>query len=403
MLVGPSGCGKSTLLNTIAGLESISSGEIRIDGRTINDLHPSKRDIAMVFQSYALYPNMTVEQNMAFGMEMRGVAKPQRDKAVADVAKTLQIEHLLKRRPGQLSGGQRQRVAMGRALVRQPRVFLFDEPLSNLDAKLRVDMRVEIKRLHQQTNATIVYVTHDQIEAMTLATCIAVLKDGELQQVGTPYEVYNSPANLFVADFMGSPAMNLLDGKVTRDGGAPLIVLERVNHPPIVIPPPASADASKLVDGAKVIFGIRPEAVNGIDDRLAVEGHRRTRCRANPAKHRRAQTLRMQHQQPRHDSSAHRIAHNQRAPDSQVIEQPDHVVAHRLAAVRRRIVRLAAIPVTAAIERNDAMAPGQRRDPISSPVMLRTRREAMHQHDGLAAPLLLEMNLHAIGIEVSHR
>ncbi len=179
----------------------------------VNDLHPSKRDIAMVFQSYALYPNMTVGENMAFGMEMRGVPKPERDKAVAAVAKTLQIEHLLDRRPSQLSGGQRQRVAMGRALVRQPRVFLFDEPLSNLDAKLRVDMRIEIKRLHQQTGTTIVYVTHDQIEAMTLATKIAVLKDGELQQVGTPYEVYNSPANLFVADFMGSPSMNLLRGK----------------------------------------------------------------------------------------------------------------------------------------------------------------------------------------------
>ena len=220
VLVGPSGCGKSTLLNTIAGLESITSGEIRIDGHAINDLHPSKRDIAMVFQSYALYPNMSVAQNIAFGMEMRGVPKPQRDKAVAEVAKTLQIEHLLKRRPSQLSGGQRQRVAMGRALVRQPRVFLFDEPLSNLDAKLRVDMRVEIKRLHQQTGATIVYVTHDQIEAMTLATRIAVLKDGELQQVGTPNEIYNAPANLFVADFMGSPAMNLLEGRVARANGA---------------------------------------------------------------------------------------------------------------------------------------------------------------------------------------
>src|ERR1700751_4139890 len=208
VLVGPSGCGKSTLLNTIAGLESISSGEIRIGGHVVNDLHPSKRDIAMVFQSYALYPNMTVAQNMAFGMEMRGVPKPERDKAIAEVAKTLQIEHLLERRPSQLSGGQRQRVAMGRALVRQPRVFLFDEPLSNLDAKLRVDMRVEIKRLHQRTGATIVYVTHDQIEAMTLATRIAVLKDFEWLRFGTPYEVYNSPNNLFVADFMGSPAMN---------------------------------------------------------------------------------------------------------------------------------------------------------------------------------------------------
>src|SRR5450755_3076205 len=182
VLVGPSGCGKSTLLNMIAGLETISEGEVSIEGSVVNDLHPSKRDIAMVFQSYALYPNMTVEQNMAFGMEMRGVPKAERIAAVADVAKTLQLGHLLKRRPGQLSGGQRQRVAMGRALVRQPRVFLFDEPLSNLDAKLRIDMRVEIKRLHQRTGATIVYVTHDQIEAMTLATRIAVLKDGELQQ-----------------------------------------------------------------------------------------------------------------------------------------------------------------------------------------------------------------------------
>src|ERR1700761_3653415 len=262
VLVGPSGCGKSTLLNTIAGLETITSGEIRIGDRVVNDLHPSKRDIAMVFQSYALYPNMSVKENIAFGMEMRGVPKPERDKAVAAVSKTLQIEHLLDRRPGQLSGGQRQRVARGRALVRQPQVFLFDEPLSNLDAKLRVDMRIEIKRLHQQTKATIVYVTHDQIEAMTLATKIAVLKDGELQQVGSPYEIYNSPNNLFVADFMGSPAMNLLEGKVARANGIPQIVLERQDHQAIVLPGPASADAAKLSDGAKVIFGIRPEAVN---------------------------------------------------------------------------------------------------------------------------------------------
>jgi len=262
VLVGPSGCGKSTLLNSIAGLESITSGEIRIGGQVVNDLHPSKRDIAMVFQSYALYPNMSVGENMAFGMEMRGVPKPERDKAVASVAKTLQLEHLLDRRPSQLSGGQRQRVAMGRALVRQPQVFLFDEPLSNLDAKLRVDMRVEIKRLHQQTGTTIVYVTHDQIEAMTLATKIAVLKDGELQQVGSPYEIYNSPNNLFVADFMGSPAMNLLEGRVSGSNGACQIVIERHDHPPIVLPAPVSADATKLVDGSKVIFGIRPEAVN---------------------------------------------------------------------------------------------------------------------------------------------
>src|SRR5271155_1775684 len=262
VLVGPSGCGKSTLLNTIAGLESITSGEILIGGQGVTDLHPSKRDIAMGFQSFALYPNMSVAENIAFGMEMRGVPKPEREKAVAAVAKTLQIEHLLGRRPSQLSGGQRQRVAMGRALVRQPSIFLFDEPLSNLDAKLRVDMRVESKRLHQQTGATIVYVTHDQIEAMTLATRIAVLKDGELQQVGSPSEIYNTPANLFVADFMGSPAMNLLEGKVARANGAPSIVLEREDHPSIVLPAPPSADAGRLPDGATVIFGIRPEAVN---------------------------------------------------------------------------------------------------------------------------------------------
>ena len=262
VLVGPSGCGKSTLLNTIAGLESISSGEILLEGAAISGLHPSKRDIAMVFQSYALYPNMTVGQNMAFGMEMRRVPKPERDKAVATVAKTLQIEHLLDRRPSQLSGGQRQRVAMGRALVRKPRVFLFDEPLSNLDAKLRVDMRIEIKRLHQQTGTTVVYVTHDQIEAMTLATRIAVLKDGELQQVGTPHEVYNAPNNLFVADFMGSPSMNLLEGKVVKRGGPPQIALDRGDLPPIMAAAPAGADPNKLKDGARVIFGIRPEAVN---------------------------------------------------------------------------------------------------------------------------------------------
>ena len=260
VLVGPSGCGKSTLLNTIAGLESISSGEIRLEGERINDLHPSKRDIAMVFQSYALYPNMSVGQNITFGMEMRKVPRPEREKALADVAKTLQIGHLLERRPSQLSGGQRQRVAMGRALVRQPRVFLFDEPLSNLDAKLRVDMRIEIKRLHQTTGTTIVYVTHDQIEAMTLATRIAVLKDGELQQVGTPAEVYNTPANLFVADFMGSPSMNFIDARVSHANGIASLVLAR-EAAPLVFPLPASANAARLKDGDSVILGIRPEAV----------------------------------------------------------------------------------------------------------------------------------------------
>src|SRR5690242_9770970 len=264
VLVGPSGCGKSTLLNTIAGLESVTAGEILIDGQAVNGLHPSKRDIAMVFQSYALYPNMSVAENIAFGMEMRKVAKSERDKAVAAVAKTLQIEHLLGRRPSQLSGGQRQRVAMGRALVRQPRVFLFDEPLSNLDAKLRIDMRVEIKRLHQQTGTTTVYVTHDQIEAMTLATRIAVLKDGEVQQVGSPGEIYNTPANLFVADFMGSPSMNLLEGRVAKNDGAASITFGAEGAPPVTLAAPTGADISHLTNGDAVILGIRPEAVSDL-------------------------------------------------------------------------------------------------------------------------------------------
>jgi len=254
VLVGPSGCGKSTLLNAIAGLLPPSSGDIVIDGQVVTDLHPSKRDIAMVFQSYALYPNMTVEENIAFALEMRGVEKAQREAEVKKVAKTLQIEHLLKRRPSQLSGGQRQRVAMGRALVRQPRVFLFDEPLSNLDAKLRVEVRAEIKALHQNTHATIVYVTHDQIEAMTLATKIVVLKEGQVQQVGTPAEIYNRPANLFVADFMGSPAMNMLKGKVSN-GGIALFGNEAIK-----VGMPSSVKTS-LPDGKDVILGLRPEAI----------------------------------------------------------------------------------------------------------------------------------------------
>src|ERR1700757_2576428 len=217
VLVGPSGCGKSTLLNTIAGLESISSGEIRIGGQVVNDLHPSKRDIAMVFQSYALYPNMSVAENIGFGMEMRGVPKPEREKAVAAVAKTLQIEHLLNRRPSQLSGGQRQRVALGRALVRQPQVFLLDEPLSNLDAKLRLSMRVEIARLHRRLGATMIYVTHDQIEAMTLGQRIVVFDKGRIQQIDTPMNLYARPANLFVAGFLGSPAMNFFRGTLHAD------------------------------------------------------------------------------------------------------------------------------------------------------------------------------------------
>lgn len=215
VLVGPSGCGKSTLLNCIAGLEETTSGQIEIADRDVTQEPPRDRDIAMVFQSYALYPTMTVAENIGFGMKVRGETKQVIAAKVAEVASLLQIDHLLDRRPSQLSGGQRQRVAMGRALVRDPALFLFDEPLSNLDAKLRVEMRAEIKRLHQSTGASIVYVTHDQIEAMTLATKIVVLKDGIIQQIGTPEDIYDRPANTFVADFMGSPPMNLVSAEVS--------------------------------------------------------------------------------------------------------------------------------------------------------------------------------------------
>lgn len=264
VLVGPSGCGKSTLLNTIAGLEPISSGNISINGKSIAGLHPSQRDIAMVFQSYALYPNMTVGGNIAFGMEIRGVPKVEREKAIKQVAETLQIGHLLDRKPSQLSGGQRQRVAMGRALVRNPQVFLFDEPLSNLDAKLRVDMRTEIKRLHQRMKTTIVYVTHDQIEAMTLATKIAVLKDGMLQQFGTPAEIYNNPSNMFVADFMGSPAMNLLQVKVVKNGSDVAIVLDRPHTDPLHLVLNNKPELAAYAD-QNIVFGIRPESLTDPD------------------------------------------------------------------------------------------------------------------------------------------
>ena len=225
-LVGPSGCGKSTLLAMIAGLETVTRGEIRIGGRLVNSVQPKDRDIAMVFQSYALYPTMTVRENITFGMESRNVPKAEQDAAVARVAALLQIEPLLRRKPGQLSGGQRQRVAMGRALVRDPSLFLFDEPLSNLDAKLRVDMRTEIKKLHHRIGKTTVYVTHDQVEAMTLAARIAVMHKGELQQYDEPQAIYRRPANLFVAGFMGSPAMNFIPAETVRSdaGGSAVAV-----------------------------------------------------------------------------------------------------------------------------------------------------------------------------------
>ena len=268
VLVGPSGCGKSTLLSLIAGLDTLSGGEIRIGNDKVNDLHPSERDIAMVFQSYALYPNMSVGQNISFGLEMRKVSKPERDKAVQDAARLLQIEHLLDRRPGQLSGGQRQRVAMGRALVRHPKIFLFDEPLSNLDAKLRVDMRTEIKKLHQRLGATIVYVTHDQIEAMTLATRIAVMKGGVLQQLGTPAEVYNTPANTFVATFMGSPSMNLIPARIEfANGGLHLKVGEGQKAIDLALPPQPAA--VERYAGKTVLAGLRPEAIGVENERAA--------------------------------------------------------------------------------------------------------------------------------------
>ena len=218
ILVGPSGCGKSTLLNIIAGLEEPTEGELRINGKDVIGVAPAQRDIAMVFQSYALYPTMSVADNIGFALEMRKVPKDVRTKRIHEVAAMLQIEHLLDRRPAQLSGGQRQRVAMGRALARDPQLFLFDEPLSNLDAKLRVEMRAEIKRLHHVSGITSVYVTHDQIEAMTLGSRIAVMKDGILQQIGTPDDIYRRPANIYVAGFIGSPNMNFIPGKIETVG-----------------------------------------------------------------------------------------------------------------------------------------------------------------------------------------
>lgn len=255
ILVGPSGCGKSTLMNCIAGLEDITSGELFIGEDNVTDVSPKDRDIAMVFQSYALYPTMTVERNIRFGLEMRKYPKAEIDSTVKDVAKLLQIEHLLDRKPSQLSGGQRQRVAMGRALARSPRVFLFDEPLSNLDAKLRVEMRTEIKKLHKRLGTTIVYVTHDQVEAMTLADRIAVMKDGVVQQFGTPYEIYNDPANRFVADFMGSPAMNFIECAV-KDGN--VIIESGGQHHEVKVPSSEALQSSGL---DSVVLGLRPEMI----------------------------------------------------------------------------------------------------------------------------------------------
>ena len=260
VLVGPSGCGKSTLLNIIAGLEESTEGDILIEDRRVNDVHPKDRDIAMVFQSYALYPTMTVRKNITFGLQVRGIAREQIDASLNNVADLLQIRELLDRKPSQLSGGQRQRVAMGRALVRNPSIFLFDEPLSNLDAKLRVEMRVEIKRLHHRLKTTVVYVTHDQIEAMNLATRIAVLAEGSVRQVGAPQELYDNPANMFVAGFIGSPAMNLLHGAVVKRGGR-LLMRPDNSADDCLLPVDHCELTAVPEEGARVVLGIRPEYV----------------------------------------------------------------------------------------------------------------------------------------------
>lgn len=265
-LVGPSGCGKSTLLAMIAGLESVTSGEIRIDDHLVNNEAPKDRDIAMVFQSYALYPTMTVRKNMSFGMESRRVPKAEQEATIARVAALLQIEPLLERKPSQLSGGQRQRVAMGRALVRDPKLFLFDEPLSNLDAKLRIEMRSEIKKLHQNVGKTTVYVTHDQIEAMTLASRIAVMFKGVLQQYDTPKNIYERPVNKFVAGFMGSPTMNFLNATITGTSGELGLLLEGGDGR--IIPLPEGQFEGLKVD-QKVLFGVRPEHFSPLSNLIA--------------------------------------------------------------------------------------------------------------------------------------
>ena len=258
-LIGPSGCGKSTLLRMIAGLEHIDYGDICIDGKAVNDLAPKDRDVAMVFQNYALYPHMTVAENMLFALRMARCPRAERNERMWEAARILGLEDLLDRFPRHLSGGQRQRVAMGRAIVRNPKVFLFDEPLSNLDAKLRVQMRAEIKRLHQRLSATMIFVTHDQVEAMTMAEQIIILRDGRVEQVGTPLELYDKPANAFVAGFIGSPAMNLIQGTFEHaDGGLRFIPQ---NARPIPVPTDTLPGADEIVPGRQYLLGLRPEHI----------------------------------------------------------------------------------------------------------------------------------------------
>ncbi len=262
VLVGPSGCGKSTTLRMIAGLEEISGGTITIDGQIVNDVLPKDRDIAMVFQNYALYPHMSVFDNMAFGLKLRKFPKPEIDARVREAAAMLGLTDYLDRRPKALSGGQRQRVAVGRAIVRKPKVFLFDEPLSNLDAKMRVSTRAEISKLHARLGATMIYVTHDQVEAMTMGDRICVMKDGVIMQVATPLELYNRPANVFVAGFIGSPPMNFFRGEVHRAGGRLFFSETNSKAPPLTLalPPPLAERAALHVD-RPIILGIRPEHV----------------------------------------------------------------------------------------------------------------------------------------------
>ncbi|MDY5934882.1 MAG: sn-glycerol-3-phosphate ABC transporter ATP-binding protein UgpC [Oscillospiraceae bacterium] len=267
ILVGPSGCGKSTTLRMIAGLEDITKGELKIGDRVVNDVAPKDRDIAMVFQSYALYPHMTVYKNMAFGLELRKVPKDEIDRRVREAAKVLDIEHLLKRKPRALSGGQRQRVALGRAMVRSPSVFLLDEPLSNLDAKLRTTMRTEIKKLHQRLGTTFIYVTHDQTEAMTMGDRIVVMKDGVIQQVDTPQNLYKHPFNMFVAGFIGSPQMNFLDGRITADNEK--IILSLTNNELDITKAVSGRQELLQYDGQAVKVGVRPEDLTVDADYIA--------------------------------------------------------------------------------------------------------------------------------------
>ncbi len=261
VLVGPSGCGKSTTLRIIAGLEDASSGEIHIGDKLVNNLEPKQRNIAMVFQNYAIYPHMSVRKNIGFGLRTSKLSKPDREKRIDEVAEILAMTDLLDRRPSQLSGGQRQRVAIGRAMVRDPAVFLFDEPLSNLDAQLRTQMRLEIKKLHQRVKSTIVFVTHDQVEAMTMADRIVIMKDGNIQQIGTPHEVFHTPANMFVAQFIGAPSMNMIEGE-WRDNA--VNVSEGLRIPMDI--------KSQISDGTKVVLGLRPDDLTVSEENVLFNG-----------------------------------------------------------------------------------------------------------------------------------